>query len=251
MFNGKGINVLTRIGLGLLSKEPFEQLCAENFLSSLHKFKFNVKYNFTVNSAQTRAALSPPVTNEPIPQICGFASRHLAGTSDCQRMEDLNEKLTSTVITEGQEAKRKEGCIFCSIATGTDTKNKIIYQNSEVVVFHDIRPASREHLLVIPSNHIGPVKGLVKEDKPKLEYLFEVGKAVLEKRGGDISQSRCGFHWPPFHSIEHLHLHIIFPATEMTFLKRQIYRPNSLWFATYDWTLEWLEKQSNKKVTES
>ncbi|PIK33704.1 hypothetical protein BSL78_29484 [Apostichopus japonicus] len=158
-------------------------------------------------------------------------------------MEDQDECFKSDVITGGQAAVHKEGCIFCSIAAGTDSENKIIYQNSEAVVFHDIRPASREHLLVIPTNHVRTIKAFTKDDKPKLEYLYDLGKAVLEKRGGDISEARCGFHWPPFHSIEHLHLHIIYPQSEMGLLKRWLYLPNSPYFATYEWTLDWLAKR--------
>lgn len=166
-------------------------------------------------------------------------------------MEDLDEKFKSDVITGGEPPVDKEGCIFCSIVAGRDTRNKIIYQNSEAVVFSDIRPASREHLLVIPASHVCTIKALYKDDKPKLEYLYEIGKAVLEKRGGDISQARCGFHWPPFHSIEHLHLHIIYPSSDMGLLKRAIYLPNSPFFATYDWTLEWLGNRLPKRVPDS
>lgn len=43
---------------------------------------------------------------------------------------------------------------------------------------------------------------------------------------------RFGFHYPPFNSIQHLHLHAISPASSMSFVSRIIFRPDSLWFVT-------------------
>ena len=43
---------------------------------------------------------------------------------------------------------------------------------------------------------------------------------------------RMGFHWPPFNSIKHLHLHVIFPETSISIVGRLIYRPGSFYFAT-------------------
>lgn len=49
-------------------------------------------------------------------------------------MEDLDECFKSDVITGGQAAVHKEGCIFCNIAAGTDSENKIIYQVNKLTI---------------------------------------------------------------------------------------------------------------------
>jgi len=51
-----------------------------------------------------------------------------------------------------------------------------------------------------------------------------------------------GFHWPPFHSIAHLHLHVIAPSDSMGFISRTIFRPNSWWFVTPEYVKERLSK---------
>ncbi|XP_046995809.1 adenosine 5'-monophosphoramidase HINT3-like isoform X2 [Schistocerca americana] len=65
-----------------------------------------------------------------------------------------------------------------------------------------------------------------------IEDMVRIGKEVLEERGGDVSDLRLGFHWPPFYSIGHLHLHVISPASDMSFVSQLIFRNNSWWFVS-------------------
>ncbi|RWS13541.1 hypothetical protein B4U79_13558 [Dinothrombium tinctorium] len=62
--------------------------------------------------------------------------------------------------------------------------------------------------------------------------MQEIGLKVLKERGGDLNDTRLGFHWPPFNTISHLHLHVISPQSEMSFFQRFLFRPNSFYFAT-------------------
>jgi len=65
---------------------------------------------------------------------------------------------------------------------------------------------------------------------------------MSDKTLTDESQLRMGFHWPPFHSISHLHLHLLYPTSQMSWLSRMIFRP-SFWFVQINDTIEWLSKQ--------
>lgn len=51
----------------------------------------------------------------------------------------------------------------------------------------------------------------------------------LKARGeADVMESRLriGFHWPPLLSVNHLHLHVIYPSDQMYFFYRTfIFRP--------------------------
>ncbi|MCK7497148.1 MAG: histidine triad nucleotide-binding protein [Comamonadaceae bacterium] len=44
-------------------------------------------------------------------------------------------------------------CIFCRIANG-EIPSKKVYEDDEVLVFHDIHPAAPVHLLMVPKQHV-------------------------------------------------------------------------------------------------
>nr|CAD7590015.1 unnamed protein product [Timema genevievae] len=106
-------------------------------------------------------------------------------------------------------------------------------QDDNYVAFSDIKPASKYHYLIIPKQHISDAKSLVPEQKTLVEDLVRIAKQILEQTGVDLSDVRFGFHWPPFHSISHLHLHAIAPASQMGFISRGIFKPDSWWFVTH------------------
>ncbi|XP_063245088.1 adenosine 5'-monophosphoramidase HINT3-like isoform X2 [Bacillus rossius redtenbacheri] len=128
----------------------------------------------------------------------------------------------------------RETCVFCRICDGKEQSN-ILYQDEKYVVFPDIKPAAKHHFLIVTREHIRDVKSLLPDQKSVLEDLVKIGKQILEKHGADLRDVRFGFHWPPFHSISHLHLHVISPASEMGFMSRCIFRPGSWWFVTVLW----------------
>ena len=43
--------------------------------------------------------------------------------------------------------------------------------------------------------------------------------------------NRLGFHWAPFNSIGHLHLHLLYPTDQMSLISRLVFQPNWFWFA--------------------
>lgn len=65
-----------------------------------------------------------------------------------------------------------------------------------------------------------------------VEKMTALSKEVLVTQGGSPDTARLGFHWPPFHSISHLHLHIIGPESEMGLIGRAMFKANSFWFVS-------------------
>ena len=136
----------------------------------------------------------------------------------------------------------QDGCIFCQIAAGQKPDTELLYNDEHYVCFRDIRPASRHHFLIVPIAHHPEAKYLSQEHAGMVQQMIGVGKNVLKTQGGNMDDCRMGFHWPPFTSVKHLHLHVISPVSEMSFFsKHLVYRPNSLAFVTHDWLLNRLK----------
>jgi len=98
-----------------------------------------------------------------------------------------------------------EDCIFCKIVKGEIPSEKV-YENEKVLVFLDINPISKGHLLIIPKKHFENIYEI--ED----DYLKEItstakiiakslkksldasGVNILHASGKDAQQSVFHFH---------------------------------------------------------
>ncbi|KAL3219736.1 hypothetical protein MRX96_030276 [Rhipicephalus microplus] len=119
----------------------------------------------------------------------------------------------------GRTAESEDTCIFCKIAAGKEPKTTLLYQK-----------------------HVKDTKSLSRTDIPLVNHLVEIGKQVLEQCGGSMDSCRMGFHWPPFTSISHLHLHVIAPVADMSMLARLVFRPRTPWFSLVEDTISYLEQ---------
>jgi len=49
----------------------------------------------------------------------------------------------------------------------------------------------------------------------------------------DPASTRTGFHWPPFNTVHHLHLHVISPIEKMSGIRKLMFpNPNNYWFVS-------------------
>ena len=55
---------------------------------------------------------------------------------------------------------------------------------------------------------------------------------IANQKGFEKSSIRTGFHWPPFNTVNHLHLHVISPIEDMGTLHRIMFKPDSYWFVS-------------------
>jgi diadenosine tetraphosphate (Ap4A) HIT family hydrolase len=109
---------------------------------------------------------------------------------------------------------RVSNCKFCEIVLQND-KNIILYEDEYIVIFNDIKPCAKIHLLVVPKHHIVNANYLTKDHLNLLEHMkaksIEYLKIenLIEDEYKD--EYHMGFHVPPFVMISHLHLHVIIP----------------------------------------
>jgi diadenosine tetraphosphate (Ap4A) HIT family hydrolase len=161
----------------------------------------------------------------------------------CIKIQNLNSNSAENLLGPDGKPIQPSNCIFCHL-----DKNRIIYEDDKILAFHDIKPAAKIHILVIPREHIINVKHLTyKDHKELLENMKEAGIKILKQYGYsnpcfkneshkvseqnyDRSKSEdnkeepisnnllvsnkeydsiLGFHIPPFTSVDHLHLHLL------------------------------------------
>ncbi|MCE5187835.1 MAG: histidine triad nucleotide-binding protein [Eubacteriales bacterium] len=101
-------------------------------------------------------------------------------------------------------------CIFCKIVSG-DIPSKKIYEDEQVIAFHDINPQAPVHILVVPKKHVSGVNELAAGDEALVGHVYgviarlvrelgvaESGYRVVVNSGADGQQS-----------VPHLHFHVL------------------------------------------
>ncbi|ORX80146.1 HIT-like protein [Anaeromyces robustus] len=134
-----------------------------------------------------------------------------------------------------------ENCIFSKIAKG-ETNTKIIYEDNLIVVFNDISPAAKAHLLIIPKRPIKNMNYLknTEEDKNLVKHMEEVGEKLLNKTNPN-DEHRLGFTQPPFNTVPYLHMHVLALPLTCSFIRAPSLNPN-MFFWTTDMILNRLNK---------
>jgi histidine triad (HIT) family protein len=102
-----------------------------------------------------------------------------------------------------------EKCLFCQIVSG-EKPASFVYENENLVAFHDINPEAPVHILIVPRKHIRSVNDLTEEDRAIVADMFYVGRDLAKKMGTEggykllLNVERGGGQ-----IISHVHLHLI------------------------------------------
>ena len=103
-----------------------------------------------------------------------------------------------------------DNCIFCKIIKG-EIPSKKIYEDDEILAFHDINPGAPVHFLVIPKRHIVNILETNLEDSALLGRLLFKARELAVEQGCEENGFRlvinCKSHGGQ--SVDHLHLHIL------------------------------------------
>ncbi|KAL2714736.1 histidine triad nucleotide-binding protein 3-like, partial [Vespula squamosa] len=115
--------------------------------------------------------------------------------------------------------------------------------DENVTCIKDINPASDHHYLILPNKHINTAKDLQPTDSKLYDKIIACVHLIAQKQGFDINSTRTGFHWPPFNTVNHLHLHVISPIENMSIIKRMVFKLNTPWFVSTDYVKSRLQKK--------
>lgn len=101
-------------------------------------------------------------------------------------------------------------CIFCKIVAGQIPSSKV-YEDDQVLAFHDIQPMAPVHVLVIPKQHIASVNELHAEHAALLGNLF----AAVQKVARELGVAETGYRTvtntgkDSGQVVHHLHFHVM------------------------------------------
>ena len=94
-------------------------------------------------------------------------------------------------MTEAVSDRNVSGCVFCSIVS-ENAENKILWQDEELAVIADHRPASDHHYLVLTKRHIPDVRSLVngsENDKLIILKTFEAAKTFIANQVPELKNA--------------------------------------------------------------
>ena len=100
-------------------------------------------------------------------------------------------------------------CLFCKIAAG-EIPSKKVYEDADMLAFHDINPEAPVHVLVIPKTHIGSMDEVNAANSAVVAKIFEKIPEIAKAAGivnGYRVISNCGH--DAGQSVPHLHFHIL------------------------------------------
>lgn len=97
-------------------------------------------------------------------------------------------------------------CIFCKIING-DFGTKFVYEDEDCVVFNDINPKAKTHLLVVPRVHVESLNEL--NDEKLLGRLMMTVKKVTKQLGLNSFRTVINTGKEAGQEVFHLHIHIL------------------------------------------
>ena len=100
-------------------------------------------------------------------------------------------------------------CIFCKIVEGKIPSKKV-YEDPELMVFHDINPWAPVHVLIIPKEHIATHYDVRPEHDPLLGRMLGLAPRLMRELGV-VNGFRTLINTGPDgrQEVPHLHMHVM------------------------------------------
>ena len=101
-------------------------------------------------------------------------------------------------------------CLFCEIVAGR-IPAKVVYQDEDVMAFHDVSPQAPSHTLIIPKKHVTSILDLKPEDDALVGSLVRKARDLAQAAGLGDKGFRLVFNCgeDAGYSVYHIHLHLV------------------------------------------
>ena len=101
-------------------------------------------------------------------------------------------------------------CLFCRIANGEITAKKV-YEDKDVIAFHDINPQAPTHVLVIPREHFDSMDKAGAQHKETLGHLLLTCAQIAREKGFAENGYRTVINTNADggQTVFHLHVHLL------------------------------------------
>ena len=100
-------------------------------------------------------------------------------------------------------------CVFCKIAE-KEIPSNIVYEDDQIICFHDLEPQAPVHVLIIPKKHIASMDDVSADDQQLMGYIMTKVKEIAKTLGlenGYRLVNNCGE--DGFQTVKHLHFHLL------------------------------------------
>jgi histidine triad (HIT) family protein len=100
-------------------------------------------------------------------------------------------------------------CLFCKIAAGQIPSRKV-FEDDELIAFHDIAPWAPVHILIVPKAHIASMVDVGPEHQALLGKMMAISPQLMRDLGVDngyrhvVNTGQDGRQ-----EVMHLHLHVM------------------------------------------
>ncbi len=99
-------------------------------------------------------------------------------------------------------------CLFCNIAMGTIPSKKL-YEDEQVLAFHDIDPKAPVHFLVIPKQHLDGCRAVTAENSAVVAHIFAVIAKLTKELGIESYRVITNNGVGAGQTVHHLHFHVL------------------------------------------
>ncbi len=101
-----------------------------------------------------------------------------------------------------------ENCIFCKIAAG-EIKSEFLHEDEICVIFRDINPKAKTHLLVVPKVHIPTIADMKEGDEKIVGHLVNMAKNIGKKLNLSGYKLQFNVGKDGGQEVFHIHLHLM------------------------------------------